>query len=39
MGRFFTKRIGGLSGDIIGAVCVLSEIFFLLLYYIFLRLI
>jgi cobalamin synthase len=39
MGRFFTKRIGGLSGDIIGAVCVLTEIFFLLLYYIFLRLI
>ena len=39
MGRFFTKRVGGLSGDIIGAVCVLTEIFFLLLYYIFLRLI
>jgi cobalamin synthase len=39
MGRFFTKKIGGLSGDIIGAVCVLTEIFFLLLYYIFLRLI
>jgi cobalamin synthase len=39
IGRFFTKRIGGLSGDIIGAVCVLTEIFFLLLYYIFLRLI
>jgi cobalamin synthase len=38
-GRFFTKRIGGLSGDIIGAVCVLTEVFFLLLYYIFLRLI
>ncbi len=37
--RFFTKRTGGLSGDIIGAVCVLTEIFFLLLYYIFLRLI
>ena len=39
IGRFFTKKIGGLSGDIIGAVCVLTEIFFLLLYYIFLRLI
>ena len=39
MGRFFTKKIGGLSGDIIGAVCVLAEIFFLLIYYIFLRLI
>jgi len=38
IGKFFTKRIGGLSGDIIGAVCVLTEIFFLLLYYIFLRL-
>jgi cobalamin synthase len=39
IGRFFTKRVGGLSGDVIGAVCVLTEIFFLLLYYIFLRLI
>lgn len=39
MGRFFTKRTGGLSGDIIGAVCVLTEIFFLMIYYIFLRLI
>jgi cobalamin synthase len=39
IGRFFTKRIGGLSGDIIGAVCVFTEIYFLLLYYIFLRLI
>jgi cobalamin synthase len=39
LGRFFTKKIGGLSGDIIGAVCVLTEIFFLLLYYVFIRLI
>ena len=39
LGRFFTRRTGGLSGDIIGAVCVLTEIFFLLIYYLFLRLI
>jgi Cobalamin-5-phosphate synthase. len=39
IGRFFTGKIGGLSGDIMGAVCVFTEIFFLLLYYIFLRLI
>ena len=39
IGRFFTRRIGGLSGDIIGAVCVLTEIFFILIYYIFLRLV
>lgn len=32
-GRFFTRRIEGVSGDIIGSVCVLSEIFFLFLNY------
>ncbi len=33
LGHFFTKRTGGLSGDVIGAVCVLTEIFFLVLTY------
>ena len=32
-GKFFTRRIGGISGDIIGGVCVLAEIFFLILNY------
>jgi adenosylcobinamide-GDP ribazoletransferase len=33
-GRFVTKRTGGLSGDIIGAVCILAEISFLFLNYV-----
>jgi cobalamin synthase len=32
-GKFFTRRIGGISGDIIGGVCVLTEIMFLILNY------
>ena len=35
IGRFFTQKIGGVSGDIIGAVCVLSELLFLFFSYIF----
>jgi len=36
-GRFFTKRVGRISGDVFGAVCVLTEVFFLLLNYIFIK--
>jgi cobalamin synthase len=32
---FFTRRTGGLSGDVLGAVCVLSEVFFLFINYFF----
>ncbi len=32
---FFTRRTGGLSGDVLGAVCVLSEVFFLFVNYCF----
>jgi cobalamin synthase len=35
--RFFTRRIDTVSGDIFGAVCVLTEIFFLLLNYIVIK--
>jgi cobalamin synthase len=38
-GRFFAKRTGGLSGDLIGAVCILAETTFLFLNYISLFLI
>lgn len=37
IGRFFSKRTGGLSGDILGAVCVLTEVLFILLGYLSLR--
>jgi cobalamin synthase len=37
IGRFFSKKTGGLSGDILGAVCVLTEALFILLGYLSLR--
>ncbi|MBM3709926.1 MAG: adenosylcobinamide-GDP ribazoletransferase [Actinobacteria bacterium] len=36
-GRFFRKRVGRISGDVFGAVCVLTEVFFLLLNYVFIK--
>ncbi len=38
IGKFFVKKAGVLSGDILGAVCVLTETLFLLLGYLSLRL-
>lgn len=35
--RFFSRRIGKVSGDVFGAVCVLTEIFFLFLNYIVIK--
>jgi len=34
---FFTKRIGGITGDILGGVCVIVEVFYLIISYILLR--
>lgn len=32
-GRFFTRRIGGVTGDILGGICVIVEIFYLFINY------
>jgi len=34
---FFTKRIGGITGDVLGGVCVIVEVFYLIISYILLR--
>ncbi|MBM3708683.1 MAG: hypothetical protein FJW69_10185, partial [Actinobacteria bacterium] len=37
-GKFFARRLKGITGDVIGGVCVLTEIFFLFANYIAIRL-
>ena len=37
VGSFFTKRIGGITGDVLGGVCVIVEVFYLIISYILLR--
>lgn len=31
--KFFTRRIGGITGDILGGICVITEVFYLFLNY------
>lgn len=37
IGKFFTQRVSGITGDILGGICVTTEIFYLLVSYIWLK--
>ncbi|MBC7333932.1 MAG: adenosylcobinamide-GDP ribazoletransferase [Actinobacteria bacterium] len=37
IGNFFTRKVGGITGDILGGLCVVTEVFYLFLSYVWLR--